>query len=186
MAALSRTWSLNAFGQDIEVYSWKYTAPLLQFWSQTWVLSRLILNLIDQTVGSKRCLFCLGMGISYIEAFCRNVVEVHKGEKSNWNVNYQNYTILKSTWSFTRESAFLVLFFFFLIFWPDHETYGILVPRPGIQAVFPQHWKCKVLATGPPGRSQVLFFFFLISFWLCWVFIAAWAVPWLWQAGATL
>lgn len=112
MAALSRTWSLDAFGQDIEVYSWNYTAPPLKFRSQTWLLSHLILNLIDQTLGSRRCLFCLEMGILYTEAFCRNVVEVHKGEKSNWNLNYQNYTKLKSTWSFTRESVYLVLFFF--------------------------------------------------------------------------
>ena len=46
------------------------------------------------------------------------------------------------------------------IFWPDHETYGILVPRPGIGAVPPcievqslSHWTAREV----PGP---IFFFF--------------------------
>ena len=38
------------------------------------------------------------------------------------------------------------------VFWPRHVARGILVPRPGIKPV-PLRWKCRVLTTGPPGKS---------------------------------
>lgn len=47
-----------------------------------------------------------------------------------------------------------VLFFF----WPHLETYGILVPRPGIKPS-PQEWKRGVPTIGPPRNSPKQRFF---------------------------
>ena len=38
-------------------------------------------------------------------------------------------------------------------------TYGILIPEAGIEPMpRPKHWKCRVLTTGPLGKSQGVFF----------------------------
>ena len=42
---------------------------------------------------------------------------------------------------------------FILIFsWLSYRACGILVPQPGSN-VRPQHWKCGVLTTSPPGKA---------------------------------
>ena len=48
------------------------------------------------------------------------------------------------------ETQEWVLFFFFS---PRHTACRILVPYPGIEPV-PLQWRCGVLTTGPPGKSQ--------------------------------
>ena len=40
----------------------------------------------------------------------------------------------------------------FLFFWPDPMVHGTLVPGTGIGPV-PLHWKCRILTTGPLGKS---------------------------------
>ena len=48
----------------------------------------------------------------------------------------------------------------------------IRIPGPGIEPR-PQHWKCRVLTTGPRGKSLCcIFYLFIFYFWLCWVFIS--------------
>ena len=38
-------------------------------------------------------------------------------------------------------------------FWPPHPACGILVPWPGTNT-WPLHWKCEVLHSRPPWKSQ--------------------------------
>ena len=53
------------------------------------------------------------------------------------------------------DSSFLLCFwcyftfFFFLLHW---AACGVFIPWPG--NLHPLHWKCWVLTTGPPGKSQ--------------------------------
>ena len=48
-----------------------------------------------------------------------------------------------------------IYIFFFSSIWPCHAACGILVPPPGSQP-HPLLWKCSVLTTGLPGKSQHL------------------------------
>ena len=50
----------------------------------------------------------------------------------------------------------------FFIFWPCHTACEILVLRPGIKPA-PSSVKCRVLTTGPPGKSSVSRCFFISS-----------------------
>ena len=40
---------------------------------------------------------------------------------------------------------------------------GILVPQPGLNT-YPRQWKCRVLATGWPGKSPTSHFLLIILF----------------------
>ena len=52
-------------------------------------------------------------------------------------------------------------------FWPRRAAYGISVPWPGIE-LYPLQWKCRVLATGLPGKSCILpTFFFFLNWFVC-------------------
>ena len=53
--------------------------------------------------------------------------------------------------------SFLSTFFFFFLFWPHHEAYGILVPWPGI-VPGPWQWKLWVLTTGLSRNSLASLF----------------------------
>ena len=44
--------------------------------------------------------------------------------------------------------------FLFVSFWLYHVACEILVLRPGIEPM-PLQWKCRVLATGPPKKSNM-------------------------------
>ena len=48
----------------------------------------------------------------------------------------------------------------FFIFSPHCETYGILIPRPGMELV--TKWKHQVLTTGLPGNSRNWFLYLSI------------------------
>ena len=56
------------------------------------------------------------------------------------------------------EPVLLILFYLFIfvcLFWGlCGAAYGVLVPQPGIN---PMSLQCRVLTTGPPGKSHILF-----------------------------
>ena len=68
-------------------------------------------------------------------------------------------SLLRHLWS---SDVTCELFFFFDM-WTLDFACGISFPG---QTWEPLLWKCGVLATGPPGKSLFLFFFFLITWYL--------------------
>ena len=71
----------------------------------------------------------------------------------HWWVNCNYLIILPLMDIYIISSLYPSNFFFsFFFFWLHCTACGILVSGPGIEPA-PLHWQCRVLITGPPGKT---------------------------------